>query len=400
MKNKKMKTKIAIFGPHDRFNYGDFLFPLMLEYAIEKSKPNTYKFEKFSLVSSDFTELGAFKSKNYRNLKRNINGGKIDVLIVAGGECLIPTWHDLLGCISKKYVYFYQKRNFRRVLKRINFARSFLGGTSEYPYCLNKEDFKKSFCLIYNSVGSVLPYTDKHIQYLNQADYLALRDLVSFSNAKVLDIKSYLIPDSAIVLSDVFPISEVQQSPYIRNEKIKLLISEKRKYIFFQISKYLTDNKIEEISSQLKRIKDSLECEIVLCPIGTASVHEDDVPLGEIKYIYLPDAILIENPTINEILLLIANSDLYIGTSLHGVITSMSYGVPYVGLDGGSAKLASYVKTWGGKYLNQAYNVDGFESNVYEIFANEKIIEDIHRNTVYQKEVYYKSVETFLKTIK
>ena len=42
---------------------------------------------------------------------------------------------------------------------------------------------------------------------------------------------------------------------------------------------------------------------------------------------------------------LIANSKAYIGTSLHGAITSMSYAVPHVGLI--VEKLDAYLHTWG-----------------------------------------------------
>ena len=50
----------------------------------------------------------------------------------------------------------------------------------------------------------------------------------------------------------------------------------------------------------------------------------------------------------------IANSDLYIGTSLHGVITAMSFDVPYLGLDPSILKIPSYLRTWAPSALKQA----------------------------------------------
>ena len=66
--------KIAIFGPHDRFNYGDFLFPLMLKYALKKKYLiNDSQIEYYSIVKADFSKNGAYSSKSYKELKRNIN---------------------------------------------------------------------------------------------------------------------------------------------------------------------------------------------------------------------------------------------------------------------------------------------------------------------------------------
>lgn len=51
------------------------------------------------------------------------------------------------------------------------------------------------------------------------------------------------------------------------------------------------------------------------------------------------------SPNLFDIMWLIKSSKLYIGSSLHGIITSMSFGVPYIGYC--KKKLMTYIDTWG-----------------------------------------------------
>ncbi len=65
--------KLALFGPHDRFNYGDLLFAIMLEYGLNKIKPNYFRFKKYSLVDADFTSKGGFKTQALEEIIKAID---------------------------------------------------------------------------------------------------------------------------------------------------------------------------------------------------------------------------------------------------------------------------------------------------------------------------------------
>jgi len=94
---------------------------------------------------------------------------------------------------------------------------------------------------------------------------------------------------------------------------------------------------------------------------------------------------------------LIANASLYIGTSLHGVITAMSYGLPYVGLNKKQVKVQQYLKTWGVEELSSIQDPDSF------IDYAEQIIETpSHRilsKSSEEKQRYYKHVNEMYNTI-
>lgn len=400
MKDDK-KLVVALMGPHDRFNYGDILFPFIIEYAFDKISPNSFVYEKYALVNSDFTNKGAFISQNYRTLRRNINNNNINVLVVTGGECLGAKWHVLFSYINKIYHLLSKKGLIRRKLISYEIARKYLGGKSEYPYCVNKKDFKGSIKLLFNTVGSSYEFDGIQINALNNADYISLRDEISYKNSLILSNKTYLVPDSAIILSDVFPINELEKNRYIKNPLVTRIIESNEDYIFFQIAKEHAIEKLDKICKQLNLVYSKLKTKIVLCPIGTAFGHEDHIALKRI-YQKLNNnfTVLIESPSIFEIMLLIVNSKLYIGTSLHGVITSMSFGIPYIGLKKETEKLVFYLQTWGEKELNQVYDVDDFASQAITIFNSKKIMKSIEDETRYQKQLYYQSVDRMIKILK
>ena len=148
---------------------------------------------------------------------------------------------------------------------------------------------------------------------------------------------------------------------------------------------------MEKIVEQLEIISKRHNLSIVLCPIGIAFGHEDFFALHLIKEkLNIKNAILIELPSIQEIMLLIGKSYMQIGTSLHGIVTAMSYGVPYIGLNKNPIKIQSYIDTWSIKELNQTLDVDEFAFQANIIAANHtNIKQKIIENTDKQKTQYY-----------
>ncbi len=402
MNKDQMKIKVALFGPHDRFNYGDFLFPLMVEYAFEKVCPDKFQFTKYALVNSDFTSLGAYKSKSYRRLVSNINANKEDVLIVAGGECIGATWHTLFRYINSLFFEWsnIDNRVFRK-LKQYQIARRWLGGKSEYPYCVNKTDFKRSFLLLFNSVGAAYGINELNKKALKKADYIAFREQISVNHSKENNIQGHLVPDSAIILSDVYPLANLEQRVLKDSVIIRNLIRSRDSYLYFQIGYYYIEDKLNEIVDALLLLSREFKLKVVLCPIGIANSHEDHRALELISQkANSNDFILVKSPSIQEIMLLIAKSKLYIGTSLHGLITAMSYGVPYLGLNRDTIKLRSYLDTWSCDELNMISDVNDFFDQAHNILLSKQdYYKLIIEKTKEQKQLYYDSVKRMIDII-
>lgn len=377
-------SKVAVFGPHDRMNYGDFLFPLMLDYAFSKKLGKEISFSKYSIVSSDFSSIGAFSSKKYIKLAQDIEDGKINTIIVAGGESLNVDWDTLYRFINPLYNFI--RLNGGRVGKFLldfQFARKQLGGKTEYPFCISKEEFQ-DIKIIYNSVGGFKRFNSSQVKNLEASDYFAVRDLQTFKNTEVLSKESNLVPDSAVILSDVFP-----------KEKLNSSYKQAKPYLFFQVSIVYHQDKFEEIGKQLDDLATSFNLTIVLCPIGTALRHEDDVALKMLSKFIKSSSILIEKPNLTDIAFLIANAEIYLGTSLHGVITAMNYAVPYIGLNKRQTKVSSYLASWSIDELQYLCDLHDFQGSAVELLTNPNLPairkHILHRNEE-NKVKYYDSV--------
>ncbi len=382
-------NKIAVLGPHDRINFGDFLFPIMLDFALSKTFNSKIELKKFSLVKADFSHLGAFSSNSYKVLTKSINNNEIDTVIVAGGESLTARWNNLYSYINPYYDKLYQNTNLRNNRLVRNIPKFILGNKTEFPFIINNLNYtKKNIRHYYNAVGGASGLNKNQINVLKSANLVGLRDLASFEYLEKNNLKEniFLVPDSAIILSDVYPINE-------------LPINNFGEYIFLQLSNYKHENKIDDIISQLEKLL-SEGNKIILCPIGTAKGHEDHIILKKIKEnISRDNLILVEGqPTIKEIISYIVNSKLYIGTSLHGVITAMSYAVPYIALNPKQSKLTSFLKTWSIPELNLAGELDSFYSKINQIDF-ENIKSEIFENTKTLKNKYYQFINTIAKEL-
>lgn len=388
----KKLNKVAVFGPHDRMNYGDFLFPIMLDYAFSKQLGNKIVLKKYSLINADFSDVGAFNSSSFNHLKKDVVSKEIDTIIIAGGESMGATWSRLLSFIYPWFLKIYLARGFSKISKFVDYIiRLFFKHCYEYPFVVDK-DYFPNVKLIYNSVGGLdKKISGQIIGRLNKANYLALREEHSYQNASVLGLKNaVLAPDSAIIMSDVYKFELFSRS--IENN-----------YIFFQISKYKAKFPLEEIVLELQKILDSSRYDIVLCPIGIALGHEDDIILKDIytKFFNNNSRVhLVENITIEKIMGLIANSKLYIGTSLHGVITAMSYNVPYIGLNPAQTKVVNYISTWGLRNVLKVCQTNDFYEQFLVIIKQEIEIRSKSETLLIQhKDAYYKSVNRILNII-
>jgi hypothetical protein len=391
-----MKKELIIYGPFDRFNYGDLLFPHMLEYVFNKLYPNEFTFENFSLVAIDLKEKGGVESANYEDFIEAVNSNKEAIIIVAGGQCLTSKWDNLYSYISSSYNSARQIPIFGKLLRKTSYARKKLNGLSEYPFVIDKTNFNTSVKVLYNCVGGGSEKT-KINKRLIKSDYVSVREQHSFDNLKKSEVPVKMVPDCAIIMSDIYPKEKFITHSAIRKNLYPFLSVDK-KYIFVQVSKYKHQNAIDAIVKQLDNLALQHNLELVLCPIGTAGGHEDHIPLQEIfTKLHTVKKHFIENPHVLEIMALIANANLYIGTSLHGVITAMTYGLPYVGLNKKQVKVQQYMKTWGVDGLSSIQNPQSFID-----YANEVI--DIPSPLILsksseKKQHYYTHVKEMYKTI-
>lgn len=353
---------INIFGAFDRNNYGDLLFPIVLEKHLLKRIGDTMiSFKYYGLRESDLSEYGGKITQPIMDIQKLNN----ETIILAGGETLGTTWFGMDACFPTNEK---NKRVFYKILhnklgqslwvnKKI-MTKYFVDNI--HPWIPAKENIESNNFLV-NAVGgsdlSILSSTEISAikNAILKSKYFAVRDketLESLNAAfgKEVTSKIKLVPDTVVAMDFVFPKNKLQEN--LSGESKKYFNVKKRQYFVFQVSKKVGDAHFNKICKGLYSYLDkNKDIDIILLPIGRAEGHSDHLVLERIKRklsekidpsrIFLP-----ENNTIFDTAYYIARSNGYTGTSLHGAITAMAYEVPHAAFSEEILKLVSFLKTW------------------------------------------------------
>ncbi len=338
--------KIAIFGALDRQNYGDLLFPLVLSKYLEKINKQT-QIGYYGLINADFTSYAGFKTQKFSSFYNEIQKNKSkSVIIIAGGA--------IIGGKAGKLYSFLHPTPFRNILStplhllRIPNPADFIAkrklniNWSPYPFCIPKPS--DNCLVIYNSVGDKFRHSKKINDILNQADYLSVRNKNLYDGLKSnLTISNVtLTVDSASVMSKLWPMNSLES---IVTDKTKKITDKfKKGYISFQ-AKGKNIKHLKIIKNQLEILYSKTGLGIILTPIGTALRHEDDILLRSLKKESNIPIEIVDVVNIFDTMYSIAKSKLFIGTSLHGNITAMSYGIKHLAITK-IPKLDQYIKYW------------------------------------------------------
>lgn len=340
--------KLAIIAPNDRYNYGDLLFSYIVCHHLQEFYAEVCH---FATQDADLTKVGGMKTTSIKKLKEFCDAADVDV-ILAGGHSLACSWQFTLSCLSEKYAWlnrvqylFTKFMSSAKAERYANyFAKMYYHGSTLYPYSIGKNENVKVSHVLYNSVDGYLPdgfFYGANLKVFESVDYFSVRGLQTYNTLIQQGIKACLYPDCAIQMSKVFPLEELQNRaiPQILDYVVN------NKYIVFQINRGLCSTYRTGIIENLHTLI-SRGYKICLCPIGYALGHDDASALKEIyDAINSDNLILFDDLSIWDIMYLIANSDAFIGSSLHGCITAMSFCRLYMGLD--VAKTIEYIKTWG-----------------------------------------------------
>jgi polysaccharide pyruvyl transferase WcaK-like protein len=117
-------------------------------------------------------------------------------------------------------------------------------------------------------------------------------------------------------------------------------------YICFQAAPHKVGGSVQEVTDILSALSAETGLQVVLLPIGYAKGHDDFGFLEQIKILSKDQFALHYDLNVWEIMKVIKHSKLFCGTSLHGVITALSFAVPYVGINRKISKLDSFIQDW------------------------------------------------------
>lgn len=372
---------IYIVGAFDRHNYGDLLFPLIVE-MVARNKGYSQNIEFFSTIDSTMSKYGA---KDTLSLKRLFSRGlnKRDLIVIAGGEILPATWSDIVSYLMPTI--------FSRILNKLAklFGEKFtsylivrlLHIPSLLPFVYSKSDLQGAG-VVYNAVGgSHLKYSSDYIktlvfEKLREADFISVRDVETKKLLNDNDISNVnLAPDCAVLVSTLFPLDEMKMKvdPSLRDLSSRF----SRGYMCFQSSFACLNNNEKLVADQLKNIQRETGLGIILFAIGRATGHSDQQSLRKLS-VLLNDGndkniFLSESDSIFDIMWIIGNSSIYAGTSLHGAITAFSYDVPVIGLCVSKVnKLKAFLETWVSAKNYKLTEYDSLSNTCVNMFQESK----------------------------
>ncbi|PZX59759.1 polysaccharide pyruvyl transferase [Algoriphagus ratkowskyi] len=345
-------TKVLIIGAFDRYNYGDLLFPLVIERQLSTYGEN-FHFEYFGLIESDLSSVGGLPTKGLKKFYKACSDPSDPVnVIIAGGEALGVTWNSLYAALNPLFQRI-NKRHVKvnKVLNLNAWTKKILKGKTTLPFVFDKSDFAGVQSVTLNSLGgsglgeAIFEKYDFLKEKLQNADYFAVRDQLTVDNLLENGVKADLFPDSAILMSEFYPMDFLRAR--VTKEVAGYVDENAGKYVFAQINKKTTRGHEQVIARGLDEIYLKEKIDICLCPIGKALDHDDHEALQELGHLMSSPHTYFDADNIWDIMYLLANAKCYVGTSLHGAITAMSFAVPHVGLK--VEKLGAYLATWGVK---------------------------------------------------
>lgn len=335
--NTNNPTTLIAYGAYDRHNYGDLLFAIVLKHYLEAD--GRFRVLIAGTKRSDLSEFGALPTISLKEALEATRDQPKVKLIVAGGECLTAQWESIIGYLAPQAVYYPIKAMPYLLGHRlfIRLSRALTSIPSDLPLVPAERELP-GYQVMYNSVGGngisrKRPLLHEAIvRNLRDCSYLSVRDRETSDELQRLGIKHTLVPDCAVLISDLYP-----QQP----------ASDEPGHIVFHISDHFSRRRIDALAQQLRQISINTGLKIALLTIGKAPGHSDDEPLDKLQSLLGERAFRVSSGHIQDIIRCIATSKLYCGTSLHGAITAMTYAVPQIALFPRRViKLSSFLKTW------------------------------------------------------
>ncbi|MGN1183427.1 MAG: polysaccharide pyruvyl transferase family protein [Faecalibacillus sp.] len=316
--------KIAQIGSFDVENYGDLLFPYILETQLKKRLSEV----EIILFSPNGGQKPFEENRNVypiHELEKMHLKQPFDAIIIGGGD-VIRLDSDVLSD--------YERSHMAAELMWI-----------EPILIANRYDIP----IVFNAPGVPFSFSnfkkDNVKKLVECLDYCSVRDEESKENLLICQIEKEIevVPDTIIKIYETFEKNEL-----INNAKRLMengILPNSRKYIVIQHNRYRYDDEVylNYMKEFMSMLIEKYDYDILLVPIGY--VHKDIDFLNKILIDSHRVHLIESKLSPYDMLSVFVNSCGFIGTSLHGLITSSAYGIPILGINEQNfVKVTGYLK--------------------------------------------------------
>ncbi|HEY8188955.1 MAG TPA: polysaccharide pyruvyl transferase family protein [Pyrinomonadaceae bacterium] len=339
---------ITHLGTFDVENYGDLLYPIIFRHLL-KRRDTSLQVRHYSPTAGEAPQQAGFETHSLGTLFEG--SAEPRTLVVGGGDILRTDWDVVASHYGTNSRVSYD--GLRRSIGRLNafdyllrrkiahldpagfYADRFRDRWMNYPaagpFLIDTDNLPVGSSVSYLSCG--VPHEFNPVErsrvktILDQARFIYLRDEQSAEKLRRAGVERaiHVAPDLAVTLSDQFD----QEEQVSRGQEIlsRFGFDKGRSFLCFQCKPFPGFDE-EEIIKQLRRYQEGTDSAVVLLPIGFChGDHEFLQSLARRSGGALKHA---RACSIVDIMGIIAASDLFVGTSLHGNITALSFGVPHL----------------------------------------------------------------------
>ncbi len=340
-------SPLVLFGAFDRHNFGDLLFPhLMTALLPERS------FEFAGLAARDLRAVGGHRvsALGARPLPAR--------LIHVGGELLTcSAWQAAVMLRDPAEAAAVIARYDGDPVAAAGWAARQLGTSRGMPYVVGRSAVAPGGRVIFNAVGGVewnvlsAAQRDEVKTALGQADWVSVRDQVTQKVLRAEGLDFPLCPDPAVMVAECF--GEVIRQHQQQGAVHAMGEAFPQGYLACQFSADFADDvSLDALAQGLARVAADTGLGLALFRAGAAPWH-DDPALYERLLRRLPPGSARLFPSLHlwDICALVAASRGTVGSSLHGRIIALAFGLPRVSLippqqGGRPDKRMAFAETW------------------------------------------------------
>lgn len=381
------KPQIAIVGAFDRHNYGDLLFPLIVEYAA-KHFGYEGQCQSYGVIASDLSRYGAQPTLALRALFDRRRSAPA-LVVVAGGEVLPATFGKIIGYLAPAPLDRSVARMTRWLGPRwsARVASKLTGIPSDLPFVFSGDEFGVKVPVSYNAVGC--SHLDTAASFsasvlrskLRSSYFVSVRDELSRAKLREIGVANVsLAPDSAVLVSTLYPKAVLAQ----RHSEAVAALQRRfpQGYVCVQSAWRYVHYRLESVVEAVAALQRAVQLPVVLFTIGLATGHSDDETVRAVATrLGSPERFAsLSSASVVDIASTIAHSRLYAGTSLHGAVTALSYGVPHIGLEAETVtKLAAFLATWSVPHAHRVSPYASLASAALELLPHDSNAWSSHR---------------------
>lgn len=236
-------------------------------------------------------------------------------------------------------------------------AQTQLGIDLRAPYVLPKHLFHRPGVFVHNAVGGAgLAERDPDFQAevaasLRSADFVGVRDHLSQATLAQLGISAVLMPDAAIMVQTLFGARIALHAQTGEAARVRAACA--AGYIAAQFSLDFADAATQRaLAAALDQLHLQTGFTIVLFRAGAAPLHDDLALYRALAARMHHRPLIFESLHVWDICALIAHSRLFCGSSLHGRIVALAYGLPRASVlpsplvPGRASKITAMIETW------------------------------------------------------